>query len=136
MISRFFTKPQPKITIGTETFCPRPLSLERAIELILLLGPYVALVKRHEAELRRALNGGGGGLLSALFVTLADEIRPVDFTRAFAILLDKEPEWFRGVRAVELVRALPVLDEINDLGGLLGAVHVLLRETPQANLQN
>lgn len=129
-ILRPFTKKEtaPEVTIGRETFCPRPLTLERAIELVLLLGPYVALGEKYGPELRLALNSNGDGprLLSTLFVVLAEEIRPVDFTRAFAILLDREPEWFREVQAVELVRALPVLDEVNDLGGLLEAVRGLM----------
>lgn len=116
----------PQVTIGGETFSPQPLNLERAIELVLLLGPYVALAEKYGPGLRQVLNGGGSGLLSALFTALAEEIEPADFTRAFAILLDKEPEWFRGVQAVELVRALPALDEVNDLRGLLEAVRELL----------
>ena len=127
---RLFTKEKtaPEVTIGGETFCPRPLTLERTIELVLLLGPYVALAEKHGPALRLALNSNGEGpkLLSTLFVVLAGEIRPADFTRAFAILLDKEPEWFQGVQAVELVQALPVLDEVNDLGGLIGAVQGLV----------
>ncbi len=74
---------------------------------------------------QKALNDTSGQrprLLQILFKTLARDIDPADFTRAFAILLQKEPEWFRGVKAVELVEALPILDEVNDFAGIFYAL--------------
>lgn len=105
------------LTIAGETIQPQPLSLEHTIELMLLIAPYIALIEKHLESFQQALNDTSGKrprLLQSLFMVLAKEIKPEDFTKAFAILLQKEPEWFRNVKAVELVQALPVLDDVND----------------------
>ncbi|GAG16557.1 unnamed protein product, partial [marine sediment metagenome] len=73
----------------------------------------------------KATGGKRPYLLSAFFQVMAARIEPADVTRAFAIMLDKPPEWFREVRAVELVKALPVLDEINKFDELIKATSKL-----------
>lgn len=116
------------VKIGGDSFEPQPLNLEQAIELLLLLAPYVALIEQHLPELRDALENTSGKrprLLSALFRAMAAEIEPQDFTKAFAILLQKPPEWFRGVKAADLVQALPVLDDVNDFAEMLSLTREL-----------
>lgn len=128
MISRFIKRREKVVRIGGETFEPQPLDLEQAIELLLLLAPYVALIERYLPDLRNALENTKEErprLLSALFTALSGEIEPQDFTKAFAILLQKPPEWFRGVRAAELVAALPVLDDVNDFVEMLSLTREL-----------
>lgn len=127
-ISRLFTKTKPVVTIAGETFSPAPLDLECMLQLLFLLAPYVALIETAWPDFRRALAATDGtrpALLSALFQALSEQIQPADITRAFSILLGKEPEWFRGVKPVELIEALPVLDEINDFYSLYLAIERL-----------
>lgn len=127
MISRFI-RAKNKVTIKGETFTPLPLDLEQSIELLLLLAPYVALFENHLSEFQAALKDTEGNrprLLSALLRTLAGEMKPEDITKTFALLLDKPPEWFRGVRPVELVEALPVLDDVNNFNDIFSLVKEL-----------
>lgn len=127
MISRIFTR-RKVITIKGESIEPQPLELESAIELLLLIAPYVALIENHLSDLQAALNDTRGNrprLLSSLFTAMASEIAPQDFTKAFAILLQKPPEWFRSVKAAELVAALPILDDVNDFGEILSLTREL-----------
>lgn len=116
------------MTIAGETFKPEPMSLERVVELVLLLAPYLALVEENWGSFRKALQNTEGErprLLSALLSSLAGQIKPADITQAFAIMLNKPPEWFRTVKPVELVQALPVLDDVNDFAGLFEAIRGL-----------
>lgn len=123
MILPFTKKTQQ--TIAGEPFNPQPLTLEQTVELLLLIAPYVALIEKRLPALQAALETTDGNrprLLQALFTVLAQDIKPQDFTRAFAILLQKPPEWFKTVKAVELVQALPLLDDVNDFAGIFAAV--------------
>lgn len=124
---RFIKRP-PKITAGGETFSPEPMNLEQSLALVLLLAPYLPLVEVLWPQFQEALKAGSKKrpyLLSAFFQVMASHIEPVDVTRTFAIILDKPPEWFRKVQAVELVEALPMLDEVNDFSRLIEAVNKL-----------
>jgi hypothetical protein len=124
----FFTKEEKAVIVGNEVIQPRPLGLEAVCRLTLLLGPYAPLLENHWPEFQRLLattNGDRPHLLVAFFRTLASEIKPQDITGAFAILLDRPPEWFREVKPVELLNALPVLDEVNDFAGLFAAIRGL-----------
>lgn len=107
------------------------MTLENAIELLLLLAPYLALIEGRWPEIQRALaatNGQRPTLLSAVFRELSDQMRnaPGDMTRALGLLLDKDPLWLAGrITAVEFVEALPVLDEVNDLAALWQIARIL-----------
>ena len=122
---KIFTRQKNKITIGDETFEPLSLDLEESIKLLLLLVPYVALLENYILDFQTALKDTSGKrprLLFSLLQTLSTEIAPQDMTKAFAILLHKPPEWFRGVKAKELVQALPILDDINDFAEIFSLV--------------
>lgn len=111
--------------MGGETFEPPSLDLEQSLELLLLLAPYVALIENHLSEFQAALADTMGNrprLLSTLLRTLSTEIEPQDLTKAFAILLQKPPEWFRGVKAIELIQALPVLDTVNNFAEVFALI--------------
>lgn len=86
------------------------------------------MLEDHWLEFQRLLattSGERPRLLVAFFQTLASEIEPQDITGAFAILLDKPPEWFRDIKPAELINALPILDEVNDFAGLIAAIRSL-----------
>lgn len=120
-----FTRQKNTVTVGGETFEPSPLDLEQSLKLLLLLAPYVALIENHLPEFQVALKDTTGKrprLLSALLRALSSEIKPQDLTKAFAILLQKPPEWFRGAKAVELIQALPVLDAVNDFAEIFSLI--------------
>lgn len=126
MILRLFNK--EGLTVGGETITPEPLNLEETIELVILLAPYIGLIENHLAEFNRILKNTSGDrpqLLSSLLAAIVDDVKPADFTRMFAILLHKEPEWFRGVTAQELISALPELDRVNNFGGLIQSIRAL-----------
>lgn len=128
MTLKLFTRHKNKITIKGEAFTPEPLSLEEVMQLVILLAPYIGLIETRFGEFERILKNKSGDrpqLLSSFLTALAGEIKPADFTRMFAILLRREPEWFRGVAAQELVKALPLLDYVNDFGGLIQSVRAL-----------
>lgn len=117
-----------QITIGGGSFTPQPLSLEETMELVLLLAPYIGLIENHLSEFNRIIQNTSGDrpqLLSTFLTALVDEIKPADFTKMFAILLRKEPEWFRDVKAQELIDALPILDDVNNFGGLIASIRAL-----------
>lgn len=117
-----------EVTIKGETFTPEPLSLEETMELAILLAPYIGLIESRFAEFERILKDKSGNrpqLLSSFLAAMVDEIKPADFTKVFAILLRKEPEWFRGVTGQELIDALPALDRVNNFGSLIASIRSL-----------
>lgn len=104
----------------------KPLSLENALRLTLLLGPYIGKIERYYPRLRQAT--GNGALLQALLKDLAKELQfaPGDIVTAYSLLLDMPPEWIAvNTTAKELIEALPLLDEANDFRGLFQAVSTL-----------
>lgn len=123
--------PRNSIKVGGKRLPVRPLTLENALELALLLGPHLALIEDHLPEIRRALTATDGGrprLLSALFTSMRDDLAsvPGDMTRALALMLDCDPIWLaERITAQEFVKALPVLDEVNDLTGLWDTMQAL-----------
>lgn len=112
------------IKLGGERIHPRPLTLEHALELALLLAPHLARIEAYLPQIKTALgvtDGTRPQVLAALFTSLRDELAstPGDMTKALALLVDRDPLWVaQNATARELVDALPVLDEINDLAGL------------------
>lgn len=119
------------VVLGGERVPIEPLGLEAALELGLLLAPYVAGIERHLPELKAALeatNGRRPQLLTAAMRALVGEMRqaPGDLTRAVALLVGRDPEWVAlHALPAEVVQALPVLDEANDFGALLEAIRGL-----------
>lgn len=119
------------VVLGGERIPVKPLGLEAALELALLLAPYVAGIERHLPELKAALeatNGRRPQLLTAAVRALVGEMRtcPGDLTRAVALLVGREPEWVAlHALPTEVVQVLPVLDEANDFGALLEAIRGL-----------
>lgn len=119
------------IKLGGKKIQPNPLTLESALELALLLAPHVAKIEAHLPEIKAALESTDGTrpqVLTALFTGLRDELAsaPGDMTKALSLLVDRDPVWIASnATAQEFVAALPVLDEVNDLGALWAAVQAL-----------
>lgn len=114
------SKLENRIELGGEQVEIKPLPLEAALSLIVLLAPHLALLESHWGEFRRILETTDGRrpqLLSALFVALRGEMSqfPGDMVRAMAILLDKDIEWIATrCTAQDFIRVLPLLDRANN----------------------
>lgn len=116
----------PTIKMGGVTLEIKPLGLENALRLALMLAPHVARIERRLPQIKQAV--GQGRLLEALLKELAQELQfaPGDIVMAYALLLDMPPEWIAvNGSAKELIEALPVLDQVNDFKGLFQAVKAL-----------
>lgn len=112
--------------IGGVTLEIKPLSLENALRLALLLGPHLGRIERRLPQLKQAV--GQGRILEALLRDLAQELAfaPGDIVTAYSLLLDMPPEWIAvNGSAKELIEALPELDRVNDFRGLFQAVKAL-----------
>lgn len=125
MINLIRKKKDNTISIGGQEVELKPLALEPAIELTLILAPYVPLIERSWPEFQQALSDTDGKrpeLLSAIFRTLAGEMQqaPGDMLKAMALLLDKPLEWVaREATGRELLEALPEIDRVNELHKIL-----------------
>lgn len=122
---------KPYIKVGGQRIKVRPLTLENALDLALRLAPYIARIERRWPELARAFQTTGGQrleLLVAVFTALRDELAlaPGEMTRALALMLDCDAAWLaERITAREFLEALAVLDEVNDLVGIWGALRAL-----------
>lgn len=128
-LPKLFSKHSVKV--GNKRLPVRPLTLENALRLVVLLGPHLARVEEHWPAIVRAMQATDGSrpaTLSAIFSGLRDEMAgmPGDMVRAMALLLDCDYAWLAGeMSAREFVDALPVLDEVNDLAALWHSAHEL-----------
>ncbi len=109
------------ILLGGRQVEVEPLTLENALQLILLLAPHLAHVEEHWPRIRQALEATDRTrpqVLSAIFTGLRDELSEVPgaMVEAMGLLLDRgQAEVAVAMTAQEFVNALPVLDEVNDL---------------------
>jgi len=110
-----------RITLGGRRVKVKPLTLENALKLILLLAPHLARIEEHWPGIKQALemtDGSRPRVLTAILTGLRDEMAamPGDMVRAMALLLDRDTaEIAVAMTAKEFVEALPVLDDVNDL---------------------
>lgn len=122
----WISKAKPRnttIKIGGVEVEVKPLSLENALRLTLLLAPHVGRIERRLPQIKQAV--GNGRLLEALLKDLAQEMAfaPGDVVTAYGLLLDVPPEWIaQEATAKELIEALPALDRVNDFKGLFQAI--------------
>jgi len=118
-----FRKPLPYIKIGGQRIEIAPLSLQDATALTLLMAPYWPILNEHLPNLEHALINKDQPLLVGIFMVLREEMRkaPGDITKAIALLAGLDAKWVaRNATAAEVVEALPVLDQVHDLGRLWG----------------
>jgi len=119
------------LLMGGERVEIKPLTLENALKLILLLAPHLAHLEEHWPQIKQALevtDGNRPQVLSAIFVGLRDKMAevPGDMVKAMGLLLDRDQaEIAVAMTAQEFVSALPVLDKVNDLHGLWRAARGL-----------
>lgn len=102
------------------------MGLENALRVALLLAPHIGRAERYWPRLRQAI--GNGRLLEALLRDLGRELQfaPGEIVTIYGLLLDRPPEWIaQEATAKELIEALPVLDKVNDIKGLLVACRAL-----------
>ena len=118
---------QPTIKVGGEWVEVSPLSLEDTLTLVILLAPHIAKIEAHWSELQSGLRSDRGEL-SALLMALRREMAgtPGDIVRAFALLIGRDVGFVaRNASAADLVNALPVLGEINDVRLLWQSIKAL-----------
>lgn len=124
-------KKAPFVKFGGKLYEVKPLGLENALALLLLLSPYLALLEQKWPQFQQALADQGGmrpGLLFAFFRVMRDDMwaLPGDLTKAVGLLADVDPVWLaKNASAVELVEAIPTLDGVNDFEGLWQAARSL-----------
>ncbi len=133
MINPFRFRRKPKkvqVKIGQTHVDLKPLELEQAISLALLMAPHLAVIEMRLPEIRRSLANAEGRrpqLLRSIFIEMRDELAemPGDVFEAFALLLHKDRTWLaeQGVSAADLIEALPSLDQINDFSSLWTVLH-------------
>jgi hypothetical protein len=126
LFRRLAKKSTTTIEIGGVELEVKPLSLENALRLALLLGPHLARVQRHLPKLKEA--AGSGRLLEMMLKNLAGELylAPGDIVTAYSLLLNMPPEWIAvNASAKELIEALPLLDSVNDFRSLFQTVSQL-----------
>ncbi len=129
-MGRWFKK-RNRVFLGGQRVAVKPLSMENAIKLILLLAPHLARLEEHWPQVKQALemtDGTRPRALSALFTGLRDEMAkvPGDMVKAMALLLDRDQaEIAVQMTAQEFVDALPALDEVNDFHSLWRAAKEL-----------
>ncbi len=120
------------ITIGKEQIRLKPVRLEAAIELILIIAPYIPLLEKTWPEFEAALNSTNGKrpeVLSSLIQVLVGEMQqsPGDITKVFSILVDKPIEWVaQNATGQDIFAALPILDRVNRFDKIfLAAQHIV-----------
>ncbi len=116
-----FKSNPPRVTFGGETFEIMPLTLERTLELILVLAPHLALIESHLPKFRQLLADQSGDrpeLLRMMFVTMRDDMRqlPGDMTKALALLCGiDDPVWLaKNAKPQEFLEAISTLDKVHD----------------------
>lgn len=128
---RLIKKRKNYIRLGGKRIEVKPLTLEQSLSLFLLLSPYLPLLEIYFPQIQVALKDRSGNrprVLSKIFYTFRDEMRssPGDLIRVMAILCGVDPVWLgQNGTAEEMIKALPVLDEIHQVGRLWKVIREL-----------
>lgn len=124
-------KKDPFVKFGGKLYEVKPLGLENALALLLLLSPHLALLEQKWPQFQQALGDQSGmrpGLLFAFFRVMREDMQalPGDLTRSVGLLAGVDPVWLaKNATAAELVEAIPTLDSVNDFEGLWQAARSL-----------
>lgn len=117
-------KPSNTIELGGNTVEVKPLTLENSLRLMLLLAPYIVALEYKWPQIKEALestNGKRPQLLQTIFVQLRQDFAfsPDAIVQALGLLLDKDVGYIaEHATAKDLLKAWPVLDQINSFGEL------------------
>lgn len=128
---RLIKKRKKFIRLGGKRVEVKPLSLEDSLSLFLLLSPYLPLLELYFPQIQMALKNKSGDrprALSKIFYIFRDEMKnsPGDLVRVMAILCSVDPVWLaQNGTAQEMIEALPVLDEVHNIGGLWKVIREL-----------
>lgn len=128
---RLIKKRKKHITLGGKRIGVKPLSLEDSLSLFLLVSPYLPLLELYFPQIQTALKDKSGSrprALSKIFYTFRNEMRdsPGDLIRVMAILCGVDSVWLaQNGAAEEMIEALPVLDEVHNIGRLWKVVREL-----------
>lgn len=124
----------PSVEIGDGQVAVRPVGIEGAIRLALLIAPYMATFQRYSDEIAAAValdhrrNGNEPSTLRAVITAMMQDLEhaPGDVVEMVAIFLGREPEWVaRNATAVQVVAAIPTIDAVNDLAALVRCTGLL-----------
>lgn len=112
----------PIVTINGVDIEVKPLTLERTLEFLILLSPYLVLIEDNWQGINLLLQQDKNpNLLSSLFLGLRDQFEnaPQDIVKAFAILLDLDSDWVaENAKPTDLFLSLEVLDKQNNFVNL------------------
>lgn len=127
-------KSPPSVKIGDGRVAVRPVGIEGAIRLALLIAPYMATFQRYSGEISAAValdhrrNGNEPSTLRAVVTAMTQDLEhaPGDVIEIVSIFLDQEPEWVaQNATAAQVVAALPAIDAANDLAALVRCTGLL-----------
>lgn len=108
--------------MGGQKIEVKPIGLENAIELVLLIMPYLVMIEDFKPQFEQALKTNDNGLLSAMLKSLAKDMKksPGDIVKMVSLLTGKPIEWIAiFATGEEVVKAFPVFDRVNDFRALL-----------------
>ena len=121
------------VTIGGEVIEIKPLRLEPAVELVLLVSPYLPSLEKRWPEFQAGLTLTDGlrpSVLSGIFRALSQEMKeaPGDMVKMVALLLDRPLEWVaQTATGAEILQALPIIDKVNRFDKILLALRGMAR---------
>lgn len=122
------------VQIGDEHIAVLPLGVKDTIKVAILMAPYVTTFNTHAGTIANAIVhdrfqvAGERSTLRALVAAMMADVDhlPGDVVKMLAIFLRCEPEWIAGnTTAHQLVAAIPVIDQANDLGSLIRSTGML-----------
>jgi len=109
-----------KVTIGEEAVLVEPITIDKALRILVILAPYLPFLENKLPELNEALKSKKENkpqLLSSLIRVLFEELKdaPGTIVNIFSILIGRDSEWVaRNVKPDQFVKTLIELDEINN----------------------
>ena len=132
-----FRKNKNSVIIGGHRVDVKPLSLNSAVEIALLLSPILPYIENHKYEFSQAIAmSKNPDVLSALFQSLSEEMMPHTgvLSRVVALLVGVEPEEFaESVTVNEVIEMLPVLNRVHNIPQLYVAIVGLLSAISENN---
>lgn len=125
------------VEIGGEKVVVKPITLDSAVRIALLMSPILPYIENHKHEFSQALvTNRKPDVLSAMFQALSDELLPHVgvMSQVVALMVGVDPNEFASrVTAEELVAMLPTLNRVHNIPRLYVAVLGLLGALEEGN---
>lgn len=126
-------KDPPSVLIGGRSVAVHPMGIESAVRLVLLMAPYIAAFEKHGSDIAVAVatdrrRRGRPGTLQAVIRSMTAGLQhaPGDVVEMVALFLGLEKDWVaEHATAAEIVAALPVIDQVNNIAGLVRCAGLL-----------